>query len=281
MAVASHGAGNVVHRWFLERGERFRSRVSSPSTGQRRGPETSAELDAKLDLLADVLNGSTVDGPPELLGLAEIQSEQLVDRLEKRLSRDYHTTFESPATACRTGLAVMASKNLFAPPLPVARDDLDTRPFGLITLCRLANRSLLFGINHWPASSGAAGAPRSTANWLALWLGESIATWERNTPFLLVGDFNAEPFERPLNSAFFRGVRFRHLLTERSWLTSMYNTGWSFLSEGRGQPHTSVCSDPSVVAPPMIFDQLLVSRSLVTRQLWPQTERQHREVRCD
>lgn len=54
-----------------------------------RGPQTQTELDEELDVLGDVVNSFFGGGGPDLLGLAEVNTEQILLDLVSRLNHPY------------------------------------------------------------------------------------------------------------------------------------------------------------------------------------------------
>lgn len=249
--------------------------LSEPKPGSR-GPKDDQQLEAKLGKLADVIN-SLFDGQgPDLLGLAEIETEGLLASLERRLRSDYFCLFE-PGPVGWTGLSILARSDRFA--------DIDrikayrawerslqdrSMPRYLIARCQLkqGGEPIVFVVNHWRSRIGgvpAAGERRDTARNLGDWL----AGAQDDTCVVLVGDFNAEPFEEPFGELGLRAVRhFSQDLWAHLAPTCLYNTAWRFLCEpdpwevveaggeayDAPRPMTTYAEQK-----PVLFDQLLVS----------------------
>jgi predicted extracellular nuclease len=178
------------------------------------GPRNESELNAKLDVIARVLDGLFAGTGPDLIGLAEIHTERLLKLVEQRLGGRYLTLFEPCYAPGWTGLSVLARTDRFSRLVPVdAHRPWDTSmPRWLIARCKLreehGGESILLVVNHWRSrvtdtSSDAAKERLATARALGDWL----ACSRLDTCAIVLGDFNAEPFEEPFGEAGLRGVR--------------------------------------------------------------------------
>jgi hypothetical protein len=58
----------------------------APDSGVKRGPQTPAELDAKISAIAQVLRSLFDDQGPDLIGLAEIHTAAILDQLIGQLA---------------------------------------------------------------------------------------------------------------------------------------------------------------------------------------------------
>jgi len=238
----------------------------TPDTATKlgRGPRTKNECEAKLRRIADVVNQAAEGDAPDLIAFAEVQSERLLMELERLLSQRYHQLFQDPHEVNATGLALLARKDLFNSPVMLCAHDKDlARPRAMLTLVNFKDKPFLLAVNHWKSRMGKPIETEQDRVATASWLGSQLMRWHSKTPVIVLGDFNAEPFERPLSNSEFRGVRFRHQVSRRHWRSRLYNTAWSFLSHREGCPPTSYAPDPNAPANPVIFDQLLVSGALV------------------
>jgi predicted extracellular nuclease len=241
-----------------------------------RGPADDRELDAKVDTLAGVIDGLFDGNGPDLLGLAEIDTEGVLANLERRLRSRYVHLFE-PGPDRWTGLSVLARVDRFADVDRIKayrewdRSPQDrSMPRYLIARCQLkqCGEPIVFVVNHWRSRLGgrdAASERRKTARDLGDWL----AGAQDDTCVVVVGDFNAEPFEEPFGDLGLRAVRhFSPDLWTQLAPACLYNTAWRFLCEpdpwevveaggaayDAPRPMTTY-ADP----PPVLLDQLLVS----------------------
>src|SRR5438309_11725984 len=78
-----------------------------------RGPQSPTELDEKLDVLAGVIDAFFGGDGPDLLGLAEINTERIFLELVRRLKHPYLHVWEDPGTRDQTGLGLMARESRF------------------------------------------------------------------------------------------------------------------------------------------------------------------------
>lgn len=183
----------------------------------KNGPTDEPELVAKLDAIARTLNGLFAGAGPDLVGLAEIHTERILGLLEQRLRGPYLRLFEPCGDDRWTGLSVLARTERFARlvPVEVYRPWVTSMPRWLIARCQLredqGGASILFVVNHWrsrvnEARSNAASERYETARALR----GKLARSRLDTCAIVLGDFNAEPFEEPFGEAGLRSVRHFH-----------------------------------------------------------------------
>lgn len=242
-----------------------------------KGPRSDDELDAKLDVLAGVLDGLFDGASPDLLGLAEVATDTLLERLEGRLRSRYVRLFAPSPRPDWTGLSVLARTDRFADVALIAAYQPweFSMPRYLIARCELqeGGEPIVFVVNHWRSRTGRDDAARKRAaderSTTARQLGDWLAQSTNDTCVIVVGDFNAEPFEEPFGAFGLRSVRhFSPDLWRLPAPACLYNTAWSFLSEPDAwevveaggatyeapRPMTTLNASP-----PVVFDQLLVS----------------------
>jgi hypothetical protein len=241
-----------------------------PKPGSK-GPMDDQQLEARLDTLAGVIDSLFEGKGPDLLGLAEIETESILANLEQRLRSRYLRLFE-PGPGGWTGLSVLARFDLF-----VEIDRIDAyRPWSgsmpryLIARCQFkqGGEPIVFVVNHWRSRLGghdAASERRQTAQNLGDWL----AAEQDDTCVVVVGDFNAEPFEEPFGDFGLRAVRhFSKDLWAQLAPACLYNTAWRFLCEpapwevveAGGEAYDAPRPMTTYAAPrPILLDQLLVS----------------------
>ena len=207
-----------------------------PRHDDPRAPASVGERDAKVARIAQVLKSLFGGEGPDLVGLAEIHSDGIVKELARQLAMPLLVW-----QPCRnsdyalTGLAILARKERFASLDLVTQYPQSSfcRPRYIVVRCVLAERSepFFFVVNHWRSKipvgqSKAAEAEtdrRHTAQALATWLAENGA----DTCAIVVGDFNAQPFEAPFGKGDLAATRyFRPLVYPR-----LDNTAWRFLTE--------------------------------------------------
>lgn len=237
-----------------------------------RGPGTAVELEAKIDQLVQVLCRMNAGSPPDLIGLAEVGSERIFDALAESLPGGYLALWEPPYTDDTTGLGLLVRQGVFAQleRIAVQRPTMLARPRCVVARCTLQGslESVLVAVNHWKSRlRHGIEDPEEDRMETARWLGDVLVNSDRDTCVVVIGDFNAEPFERPFSETALRSVRyFSTALWSGATPAYLYNTAWRLLAEpdlwedlvaADGQvsrPRTSHDASPAV-----IIDQLLVS----------------------
>jgi hypothetical protein len=256
-----------------------------------RGPQSEAELVAKLAALAGVLAAIDNGNGPHLLGLAEVGTERIFDMLHAALPSEYIAVWEPAPRIDLTGLGLAARSDHFASIqiVDVERPSMFARPRVLLTRCELIGQPepVFVAVCHWKSRMQQGGTdPTQEQLASARWLAERLGPMDRGTCVVVLGDFNAEPFEPPFNDAGLRCRRhFSSILAGTATPAHLYNTAWQALPEPDAwedltaagmkvtRPRTS--HDAS---PPVIFDQLLVSRAALRLgpiRLLEQTVRYH------
>lgn len=204
-----------------------------------RAPKSQAELEAKLDRIAEVLNGET----PHRIALAEVQSLGLLERLHARLSGTFDVLWEDgppEGATVGTGLAVLAGPTIFdeMSKVDVYRPTRWMRPRALNVELSVASAlgrggRFLLSCNHRKSRMRYGNVdPASDQNDTAEWLGDQLAGYDRTDCAVVVGDFNAEPWEPAFGDFKLRSRRtFSGALWSGSTPAYLYNTAWRFASE--------------------------------------------------
>lgn len=191
-----------------QRDDALRKKLASELKGW-----TAAVRDRKLDQLASIIVQMFGDTGPDLLGVCEVENEDVLTLLAQRLNaglpqRDYKVaTHPSPdARGIDVSflfddavLEVQAQDHYVINKLSPTRDlfwiEVRVRPAGL--------PFIVFG-NHWPSRSGGQYASEPfrmmTGETLSYKLGQLLDQndGDPDLPVLLMGDFNDEPFNRAL-----------------------------------------------------------------------------------
>lgn len=235
-----------------------------------RGPQDAEELNAKLDNVARAIQQFFGGQEPDILSLAEVNTGRILNDLKARLSGTFHAVWEPAGVSDQTGLGVLANAQLVSSLRIVAaqRPSQFARPRAIVVECELIGKPepLLLIVNHWksrlPSSPITDEADRRQT---ADWLGQSLASERRTRCVVLVGDFNAEPFEPPFGELRLKARRtFSSALWTRATPAYVYNTAWRFLSEPDPWEQTLVPAyratrPKGTHAADLVFDQLLVS----------------------
>lgn len=244
-----------------------------------RAPASKAELDAKLDRVAETLRSIGGEGgPPALIGLAEVATERLVKRIARALRRnDKRRTawvWLPPADAtAHTGIALLYDVKTIAQTTLLNSRGAGgpLRPWILWAECHVANAGhapLYVAVNHWKSRlHGGGRAERAQAG---QWLEGTVANLPRSASVIAVGDFNDEPFDHAVRVSLL--ARRSHAgVLEPLAKGRLFNTAWSWLSESDAyagkvgptfrprRPHTT----HGTSSPPLVFDQVLVSGAML------------------
>ena len=234
-----------------------------------RGPQSQAELDKKLSVLANEVNDFFSSDGPDLLGLAEVHDRDIFDALADLLGDDYLRIWEGASQSDQTGLGVLARESAFEDftLLDVFRPTAGSRPRSLLTACKPdgASASFVFCVNHWKSRMGVPETNNEDRLETANWVAEQLKTSPIECA-VVAGDFNAEPYEEPFAGKL-RGRRNFRGAFSTSDAFFMYNTAWKFLGEpvlweefdvaGYAETRPSASHDASTVN---LFDHLLVSK---------------------
>ena len=201
-----------------------------------RGPQSQQELNSKLEVIANVVNSFFQGSGPDVLGLAEVHTERILLELMDRLDEDYIHCWENPGSPTQTGLGLIARRNRFVDleTLAVQRPSIAARPRSMIVRCQLQGspEPVLVVVNHWKSNLGSPDLNNADRLETADWLGEYLANDATEPCVLVIGDFNAEPYEPPFGELRLRGRRtFSNALWSNATPAYLYNTAWKFLTE--------------------------------------------------
>jgi endonuclease/exonuclease/phosphatase family metal-dependent hydrolase len=237
-----------------------------------RGPQSDEEVTAKIGVVATVIDALFDGRGPDLLGLAEVNGADLLARIQGALSADYLPLWSEPGMSDQTGLALLGRQGAVSDLELVdeQRPTMLSRPRCLLARCALAHAAepVLVGLNHWKSRMKHGNVDdEAERRETARWLGDYLASSTRDTCVIVMGDFNAEPFEGPFREVGLRGVRFfSTALWSGATPAYLYNTAWRFLCEAApwerarqddySEPRPKMTHDSS---PPVVWDQLLVS----------------------
>ncbi|MEM6961375.1 MAG: endonuclease/exonuclease/phosphatase family protein [Myxococcota bacterium] len=249
-----------------------------------RGPQSDAEMAAKLERIGGVLMGAFGAAPsdlPDIIGLAEVHTERLARDVAERLPGPYDLIWSPPPPGqLQTGLALLVRRAIASHTtwLNEYRPSIGSRPRVMLAEIQLAlpnAPTILVAVNHWKSRmqhAGSAMTPDQDRNETATWLGDFLAERDKYDSVIVMGDFNAEPWEPPFGEFRLRGKRtFSGALWSRSTPAYLYNTAWRFAAEPdlwenkvaaggayqEGRPKNTYAGTDS------ILDHLLVSRALL------------------
>ncbi len=261
-------------------------------------------LEAKITNLASGIRGMFNGDGPDLIGLAEVQNERVARHLLTALgSNDYALVTTNHPQTTATDTALIYSKAIFDEESVQTHSHLvhqrfltcDILEVQLTTLASKSNLTVL--VNHWPSrreenSDAFRQTISSHCSHLVnrhlklnrrdyLELSDTELSRHRltdlwNANLLLMGSFNDNPWDRSIKDILNAGYSLQAMREPvpfpqsglPSWRAytshrpKLYNPTWSLL----GQPDRGTCIDPAHPLTMSVYDQLMISRGLVTGQ---------------
>jgi endonuclease/exonuclease/phosphatase family metal-dependent hydrolase len=167
-------------------------------------------LSAKINNLARVIDSLGDEDGPEIIGFAEIENRPVVELLlshQRLAGKKYKLAhFDSPdARGIDVGLAYKSGSYTLqhAVVLPVKLADEPNFATRDILLAEFSHKKTRFYVlaNHWPSRRGgeeASRPKRMAAAEVARGAVDSLLNLNPNAKILLMGDFNDEPFDAPV-----------------------------------------------------------------------------------
>lgn len=210
----------------------------------RRGPRTTAGLQQKIENIAETLRAAGNGKPPDIIGLCEVASEPLVERIAEAVWPDVYQALWSGLPASRegrdSGLAVLYKPEIItSTALEIDNNNPAQRPKWMAALFQLqvgTRGGFWFVVNHWKSQMGGEVTEPSrmiTAQQIGeFYLGRARISTES---MVLMGDFNCQPGDRPFRQQSpnrLQAVRERALvIRDRNRLAYFYNPMWRWLGE--------------------------------------------------
>jgi predicted extracellular nuclease len=228
--------------------------------GELRG-WTAAVRDRKISQLAQIITQMNQARGPDLLGVCEIENEQVMQLLVEALAplgRNYQVAHHdtSDGRGIDIGFIFDADRFTFERDFHYAvLKRSSTRDIYQVNL-RTASGQLLVVIgNHWPARLGDPAYRIVAAETLSYWVQRIHETLGGEPPILVLGDFNDEPFDRSLTDFALSTRTTARVLYARNH--RLFNLMWPLLKGG----------DASYVYvnTPNMLDQFLVSKGMLRR----------------
>lgn len=247
-----------------------------------RGPKTPKEYLAKTNAISGIIARLFGNQPVDVLGLAEVGSKLVAEDIAWNLGRDYSLIFAEGGSDWATGLAFIYRRLTFVPTNvaqhpPAAALGRTEHPRYLNIRGRLpsANLDMLFSINHWKSNVGDQSGNFRDRIKTARDLGDRLLNTYPfiSLPTIIMGDFNANPYDRIFDNQRLRGRR--SFSTIGDWdnaKASFYNPCWRFLapserwSIGRRLGHQERRPQTSISQGDNIYDQMLFSKSFLINE---------------
>ena len=229
---------------------------------------TPALRDAKIDQLVSVIVQMNAGAGPDLLGICEVENSWVVERLASRVSASLGRNYAVQHADLSDNRGIDVS--FIYDPAWLTTTDAET--FHHVVMRRSGTREIVqvnfqtdegrtltvFG-NHWPSRSGgqheSAGYRNIAGETLAYFHRRSLEVHGNETPVLVMGDFNDEPFDPSL---------VRHALSTREaarvkGATSprLWNLMWPLM--GNDTPSYYYGSAPHMI------DHVLVNKNMIVQ----------------
>jgi len=261
-------------------------------------------LEAKIDSLARTINSMFGGDGPDLLGVAEIENKQVGELLLTALRRDdYRIVVADHPQVESTGTALIYSTRVFDEQYTRVSSHYVHQRFPTCDILEVqlkttdTNTDLAVLLNHWPSPTEdhseafrqtiASYCSRLIERYLKLPRPEFLELRETelarhqlldrwNTNLLLMGSFNDNPWESSIRDILNAGYSFlgtrelpaalkKGLPSWRSYSLcrpQLFNPAWRLLAV----PDQRTCSVHGDHSSPVVYDQMMMSRSLMTGQ---------------
>ena len=247
-----------------ERPEWLQNRLNSELQGW-----TEAVLDNKLDQLAKIIKRLNADRGPDLLGVCEVESRGVLEKLLLKLDiagRQYAIVHADTQDQRGIDVAFIYDLKLFRKPYK-------SHSFNHVVLTRNATRDIFqvnfktrgstpidFVVigNHWPSKLGGdlASEPYRimAAETLSYWLERIPDKFGKEVPIVVMGDFNDEPFNRSITDYALAIRDSSKVRSRRARRPLLLNLMWVIQEDGVGSHYYDQWS---------ILDQIMVNRAML------------------
>ena len=228
-------------------------------------------LDKKINQLAGVIQQMNGGKGPDILGVCEVESESVIERLVNAIplvNRDYGVVHADTKDARGIDVAFIFDKKVFKVPQK-------GEVFNHIVLKRNAMRDIvrvnfktksspavdlvLIG-NHWPSRLGGEFASEPyriiAAETLSYWLERINEKFDKEVSIMVMGDFNDEPYNRSMQEYALSKKDSKRVKSKRSKKPYLPNLMWPLQKDGVGTHFYDSWG---------MLDQILVTRSLLTK----------------
>lgn len=230
---------------------------------------SDAVLTKKCDQLARVITAMNNGQGPDILGVCEVESKAVLEKLLARLAlpgnalsgRDYAVRHHDTSDARGIDVAFIYDQNTFEAGALFDRVILKrnaTRDLVQVNFTsKVGGNPLILIGNHWPSRLG--GRLESepyrilAAETLSYWLDRIPEKMGFEAPVIVMGDFNDDAFDRSVMD-YALGVRDRaKVASKRSQKPYLYNLSWGLYGENRGTHYFDSWG---------VLDQMMVNRPL-------------------
>jgi predicted extracellular nuclease len=223
--------------------------------------------DRKIEQLATIIRQLGGGSGPDLLGVCEVENatvlNMLATRVEALTGRNYSFVHYDTSDQRGIDVAFLYRPNLFTAPAAqrfhhVVMRRTATREIFQVNFRTHRNRSLSVFGNHWPSRSGgqfeSEGYREIAGETLGYFHQRVLEVLGENTPVLVMGDFNDEPYNRSL-VIHALSVQQKAKVLNATTRPLLLNMMW----EATGRREGSLYFDST----PNVLDQFLVNRNML------------------
>lgn len=203
---------------------------------------TQAQLNNKISQLASIIKQMNDGNGPDIFGVCEVENEYVISKLVQALTplgRNYGIVHHDMSDKRGIDVGFIYDEDLFSVEnkfYHVVMRRTATRDILQVNFRTQNNRLLVIIGNHWPSRSG--GALKS-AVYRAI-AGETLAYFHQrilevhgpDTPILVMGDFNDEPFNSSITD-YALSIR-SHTKVLNARKPCLFNLMWPLMGQGSG-----------------------------------------------
>lgn len=221
-------------------------------------------LDRKIGQLAKIIKQMNNGAGPDLLGVCEVENKPVLDLLVGSLAdlgRNYRVAHHDTSDQRGIDVAFIYDGNLFTSHeqfFYVVLKRTATRDIFQLNLKTMSGKTLIVIGNHWPSRRG--GELESepyriiAAETLSYWHERILEKIGKNSPIIVMGDFNDEPFSRSVEG-YALGSQSRTKVMRAS-SPRLLNLSWELLSDGIGTHYYNNFAS--------MLDQCMISKGITS-----------------
>ncbi|NIA32065.1 MAG: endonuclease/exonuclease/phosphatase [Actinobacteria bacterium] len=219
-------------------------------------------LNQKIGQLAKIICQTNNGAGPDLLGVCEVENKRVLDLLVDSLAslgRNYQIAHHDTSDQRGIDVAFIYDGNLFTSHeqfFYVVLKRTATRDIFQLNLKTMAGKTLIVIGNHWPSRRG--GELESepyrimAAETLSYWHERILEKLGKNTPIVVMGDFNDEPFNRSMTE-YALGTKSRTKVLKAT-SPRLLNLSWELLGDGLGTHYYNNFAS--------VLDQFMISKGI-------------------
>ncbi len=225
---------------------------------------TTTIVNKKIHQLATIINGMNGGQGPDILGVCEVENAHVLGKLVKKLHshRRYSIAHHDMSDHRGIDVAFIYDADLFTVEAQFNHVVLKrnaTRDLFQVNFTTNQGNALVCIGNHWPSRTGG----QAQSEPYRQMAGETLAYWHErirsikgaDTPIVVMGDLNDEPFDSSVINYALAERTLDRVVSKRSRKPYLFNLMWELMGEGKGTHFYQEWG---------MLDQILVNRSLLT-----------------